>query len=257
MSENTEPDGAMEDEFDVVPVWTQAVVERLGPDYAVPAACRGSASPAALDWLAENCGLKPDQTLVDVGGGMGGPAGFAVREYGVRPLVVEPMPGAVRVARELFGLDAVVASGDDVPRPDGCADVVWCLGVLCTVPEKQPVVAELRRLLRPGGSLGLLVFLADEPEPDGAPEGNHFPDAAQVALLLDEAGFDVLASTGLTDLPAPPSVWSDRIEEVERVLEREHGHDPRYLAAQDQSRRIGHLIHTGVVRGRLLHAIAR
>jgi SAM-dependent methyltransferase len=247
----------MEDEFDVLPTWTVEVVGQLGPAYAVPAACRGSASPAALTWLGERCRLNPGQVLVDVGGGMGGPAGFAAEEYGVRPLVVEPMPGAVRAAEELFGLDAVVASGDDVPLADGSADAVWCLGVLCTLSDQPPVVRELRRLLRPGGSLGLLVFLADEPRPDGAPEGNHFPDAAGVGRLLDEAGFDVTASTGLDELAAPPQSWTDRERAVQARIEKEHGDDPRWAAAQDQSRRMGELISAGVVRGRLLHATAR
>ncbi len=252
-----EPDGAMADEFDVLPVWTVEAVEELGAEHAVPAACRGSASPAALHWLAETCGLQPLQLLVDVGGGMGGPAQFAAGRYGVRPVVVEPMPGAVRAAEQLFGLPGVVASGAGVPLPDGVADVVWCLGVLCTVADKPPVVRELRRLLRPGGALGLLVFQADEPQPDGAPEGNDFPDAAQVEHLLQETDFDVQAAVELTDLAAPPEVWTDREQDVQTWLEKQHGHDPRYIAAQDQSRRIGHLMRTGVVRGRLLHATAR
>jgi SAM-dependent methyltransferase len=256
MSANA-PEGAMADEFDVLPLWTVAAVARLGADYAVPAGCRGSASPAALDWLGERCGLEPDGVLVDVGGGMGGPARYAAERWQVRPLVIEPMPGAVRAAGQLFGLDAVVASGDAVPLPDGAADVVWCLGVLCTLADKPPVVRELRRLLRPGGSLGLLVFLAEAPRPDGAPEGNHFPDAAEVAQLLDESGFDVRASTGLTDLDPPPAAWTDREHEVAALIEKDHGHNPRWAAAEDQGRRIGHLIHTGVVRGRLIHATAR
>ena len=43
---------AMEAEFDLVAEWTRQAVRRLGEDHALPAACQGSASPAALDWLA-------------------------------------------------------------------------------------------------------------------------------------------------------------------------------------------------------------
>jgi hypothetical protein len=32
----------MEAEFDVVAEWTRGAVEHLGPDHAIPAACRGS-----------------------------------------------------------------------------------------------------------------------------------------------------------------------------------------------------------------------
>ncbi|TCN41840.1 methyltransferase family protein [Kribbella orskensis] len=44
---------AMVAEFDDVAGWTADAVEELGVRYAIPAACRGSASPAALAWLAE------------------------------------------------------------------------------------------------------------------------------------------------------------------------------------------------------------
>ncbi len=40
-------------ESDDVAGWTADAVELLGERHAVPAACRGSASPAALAWLAD------------------------------------------------------------------------------------------------------------------------------------------------------------------------------------------------------------
>ena len=52
---------AMEAEFDTVAEWKAQVAEELGPEYYVPAACRGSGSPAALDWLIDRMGLAPGQ----------------------------------------------------------------------------------------------------------------------------------------------------------------------------------------------------
>ena len=49
---------AMEAEFDLVAEWTRQAVRELGDDHALPAACQGSASPVALDWLAAACGLE-------------------------------------------------------------------------------------------------------------------------------------------------------------------------------------------------------
>ena len=60
-------------EFGTVAEWTAVVAARLGPDYAIPAACRGSGQPAALDWLLEGLGPVPGEPLVDVGAGLGGP----------------------------------------------------------------------------------------------------------------------------------------------------------------------------------------
>jgi hypothetical protein len=41
--------GPMEAEFDTVAGWTAQVAAGLGPEYYVPAGCRGSGLPAALD----------------------------------------------------------------------------------------------------------------------------------------------------------------------------------------------------------------
>ena len=38
----------MVEEFDTVASWTADAVQELGQDHALPAACRGSGSPAAL-----------------------------------------------------------------------------------------------------------------------------------------------------------------------------------------------------------------
>ena len=54
--------------------WTADAVEELGADYALPAACRGSGSPAALEWLADRMRLAPGMRLLDSGAGVGGPA---------------------------------------------------------------------------------------------------------------------------------------------------------------------------------------
>ena len=114
----------MEIEFDTVARWTEDVVSDLGPEYAIPAACRGSASPAGLDRLCRD--LRPGMRLGDIGGGTGGPAAYAAEQAEVAPVVVDPMPGACRAAARLFGLDAVVGAGEQVPLATGSLDACWC-----------------------------------------------------------------------------------------------------------------------------------
>lgn len=246
----------MESEFDVVPGWTVEAVAELGDDHAIPAACRGSASPAELGWLGEACELARGSRLVDVGAGVGGPAAWAAERFGVSPVLVEPMPGACRAASSLFGLPTVVAAGHAVPLADGSADAVWCLGVLCTTPQKSLLLAELRRLLRPGGALGLLVFTAATPTPAGAPEGNSFPSRDDVGRLLEQAGFESRESVVVADFPPAPQSWSTRADAVAGVIEARHGDDPRQQTATGQAERMGHLLKTGVVTGVLHHARA-
>ena len=65
---------AMEAEFDLVAEWMRQAVRELGDDHALPAACQGSASPVALDWLAAACGLDAGTRLA----GMAAHNGLAV-----------------------------------------------------------------------------------------------------------------------------------------------------------------------------------
>jgi SAM-dependent methyltransferase len=257
MVDATELDSAMEAEFDVVARWTLEAVRQLGEDHAVPAGCRGSASPAALTWLAEACELDSGATFLDVGGGVGGPAAYVGERFGVQPILLEPMVGACRAAVELFGLPVLAAGGERLPLADGSVAAAWCLGVLCTTTEKAALLDEVRRVLRPGSPLGLLVFVSDEPHPTGAPEGNEFPTEQQVTSLLAAAGFEVVEQADLADFAQAPLSWTERADRVEQAVERAHGDDPRFALARDQERRMGRLLSEGRVIGRLVHAIAR
>jgi len=44
-----------------------------------------------------------------------------------------------------------------LPLPDGVAETAWSLGVLCTVEDKAPLLAELRRVVRDDAPVGFLV----------------------------------------------------------------------------------------------------
>jgi SAM-dependent methyltransferase len=246
----------MEAEFDVVADWTRQAIGQLGNDRAIPAACQGSASPAALDWLAQACGVTAGTRLLDVGGGTGGPAAYAARHFAARPLLVDPMPNACRTARDLFGLAAVVGTGEALPVATGALEAVWCLGVLCTTQERPRVLGELRRVLRDGGSLGLLVFVAQVTHVPDAPTGNDFPERAELDGQIDEAGLVIVDRTDLDALPAAPGSWSALAEGVQNAVEREHGRDPRYQQAQRQQERIARLLADGAVAGELLHTRA-
>jgi S-adenosylmethionine-dependent methyltransferase len=160
--------------------------------------------------------------VVDIGGGTGG---FAVRvaELGHRVSVVDPSPDALaaldRRAREL-GVSVAGQQGDlstllDVTGPGG-ADVVLCHGVLEVVDDPVAALATLRDVLRPGGTLSLLVAqrhaavvaramaghfaqalaMLDDPAAGAGRSGHRFTHPEAVRLLAD-AGFDVTAVHGV------------------------------------------------------------
>ena len=248
---------AMENEFDVVAGWTLAAIRELGPDHAIPGACRGTSSPAMLTWLAGNCALAAGQMLLDVGGGMGGPAAYAARERGVRSVVADPMPRACRAAQQLFTIGSVVAAGDRLPLADGRMEGVWCLGVLCSIADKAATLAEIRRVTRPGGMLGLMVVTADQPRPPGSPQGNVFPRHEELEPLLSDAGFDLFAETSTADLDDAPRAWTRRLEEIKDLVRAQHSDDPRMSIADDQEARMSKLFDTGLITTWLMCAKAR
>ncbi|WP_166391666.1 methyltransferase domain-containing protein [Nocardioides ochotonae] len=101
--------------------------------------------------------------VLDLGGGTGVSAVRAA-ELGHRVTVVDPSPDALasldRRAREV-GVQVAGHQGDvstllDVPGRAG-ADVVLCHGVLEVVDDPAAALATIREVLRPGGTLSLLV----------------------------------------------------------------------------------------------------
>ena len=134
---------------------------------------RRSAARTAVVWEAlrevldgrDEAGAAGRSALVvDVGGGTGG---FAVRvaELGHPVVVVDPSPDALAIlARraEESGVTGVTGrQGDLASLPDlvpaGEADVVLCHGVLEIVEDPAAALAVLAQVLRPGGTLSLLV----------------------------------------------------------------------------------------------------
>ncbi|GAB2517093.1 class I SAM-dependent methyltransferase [Nocardiopsis aegyptia] len=74
---------------------------------------------------------------------------------------VDLSPGMLARAREraeAVGIDAAFVEGDaqDLPFADGEFDSVVCALALCTIPDQRAAVAEMWRVLRPGGRLALV-----------------------------------------------------------------------------------------------------
>jgi SAM-dependent methyltransferase len=248
-------DDPMEAEFDTVAEWTAQVAADLGPEYYIPAACRGSGKPAALDWLLAGLHHQPGELLLDVGAGVGGPAAYAASRAGVRPVLAEPEPDACRAAARLFRFPVVQADATALPFRAGALRTAWCLGVLCTAtgPDAQlDMLRELHRVVHPGGRIGLLVYLAVTQELDDPPQGNHFPTSTSLHALFGRADLDVTAVADSEDMPAPPAGWHDRTAAVERELQRRFGSTPQLTAAGEQSHRIGRLLGSGQLTSQIL-----
>lgn len=244
---------AMSAEFDTVAEWTARVARNLGPDFHIPAGCRGSGNPAALDWLIEELELAAGDTLLDCGAGVGGPAAYAAKARSIRPLLLEPEAGACRASRSLFGFPVAQATASALPVDDESFDAAWSLGVLCTTGDQLALLTELRRVVRPPGRIGLLVFVAQTSlSADQQPEGNHFPTEESLQRLLDEAGLRVTDRLATADLPEIPAAWQAGVERVEEELQRRYGHDDVWQLSEQQSGQMGRLLGERLVLGEVL-----
>lgn len=256
--EGTDP--ALEAEFDTVAAWTEAAVAELGGDHAVPAACRGSGRPADLAWLAEWLALRDDDRFLDAGSGLGGPTAWLAREYapewGGPVVLAEPMRHAAAASRRLFGLPAVAAWSEHLPLPDDAVDAAWCLGVLDTTDDGRALLAELARVLRPGGRLGLLVLVARR-ELSEELASNDFPTDVSLHRDLAVTGFRVRDRIDAAHLPGPPPEWARRADAVEAVITRDHADHPAHREAGEQQAVLGRLMGAGEVVSVLLRAEVR
>jgi SAM-dependent methyltransferase len=243
---------AMSAEFDTVAEWTARVAMDLGTAYRIPAACRGSGSPAALDWLLDALDPAPDATLLDCGAGVGGPAAYAAEHRSVRPVLAEPEHGACRAAQTMFDHPVVRASGSELPFTDESFDFAWSLGVLCTVPDQLGVLRELRRVVRPSGRIGLLVFMARTSEPLDQPEGNDFPTEQGLLELVEAAGLGIEAWRGTEEMAPIDDEWQSRVDEVDEALSDRYGDRRAWQLAERQSASIGRLLSEAKVTGELL-----
>lgn len=98
-------------------------------------------------------GLEPVR-IVELGAGVG--ANFDHLPTGATVIAVEPnlaMHDALRsrATRRGVELELIGARAERLPLPDASVDEVICSLVLCTVDDPAATVAEVSRILRPGG----------------------------------------------------------------------------------------------------------
>ncbi len=106
-------------------------------------------------------GLPP--TVVELGPGVG--ANLRYLPAGTRLIAVEPNPymhPRLRRAAHTHGVDLEIRSvvGEQIDLPDASADAVISSLVLCSVRDPEAVLAEVRRVLRPGGRFSFTEHVA-------------------------------------------------------------------------------------------------
>jgi SAM-dependent methyltransferase len=178
----------------------QAAYDQLAVRYARRQDARGGSFADLLDALAGR--LPPAAAVADLGcgpaldGGRLARAGFRVagldRSAGMLAIAARQLPG--RLAR---------ADLRSLPVATAALDGIWCSACLLHVPDGQTpaVLAELARVLRPGGHLALATALGDgarlEPVPYAPPirRWYFYRDPGRLRAQLAAVGLRVLTAT--------------------------------------------------------------
>jgi ubiquinone/menaquinone biosynthesis C-methylase UbiE len=164
----------------------------------------GKATTRQLASLAE---ISAAERVLDIGGGIGGPARLLAQEYGCEVTVLDLTEEYCRVGAmltERVGLSDSVqfrhGSALDLPFDDGSFDVVWTQHSSMNVADKARLYAEIARVLRPGGRLALHEIMAGEVQPvyfpapwSRSPETSFLQTPGEVRRLISESGLRELA----------------------------------------------------------------
>lgn len=156
---------------------------------------------ASRRWLAERAAARTLEVAIGTGANVPFyPPGIALTGIDLSP---EMLAGARERCRRL-GVDADLRLGDAMalPAEDASYDTVVCTLALCSVPDVPGALAEMARVLRPGGSLLLLDHVIATAAPVRvvqrgldrvtARHGEYF--TRRPAPLLEAAGLTVVAS---------------------------------------------------------------
>lgn len=150
--------------------------------------------------------LRSARRALDVGAGPATlPARLTLRHPGLALACVEPSRA---LARPRSGFATVRALAEALPFADACFDVAWCLSSIRHVHDRGATLRELRRVVRPHGTLWLVEL---DPDADRARCDAHAralgtpalrwafrplvvrtgPTAAEIARTATAAGWQV------------------------------------------------------------------
>jgi SAM-dependent methyltransferase len=144
----------------------------------------------------------PEDVVLDVGCGLGGPGRFLVDRFGCSVVGVDLLPFRIELAQALSGLTGMgdrtsyrVADATQMDFEGGAFSQVWMLDVGIHIRAKQALFAEIARVLEPGG----LLVMHDQTGPLPATmrplrrEAPYFaPSLPQLIRLVEGAGMRAL-----------------------------------------------------------------
>jgi len=181
--------------------------------------------------IGEEVGVRSGNKVLDAGCGVGGTSVWLATERDVSVVGINIVPSqlrrAARRARQ-FGVTASTAfleadltdSGHD---PDSF-DIAWLQESSCHIPDKAGMLAEMRRVLRPGGRLAVADFFA-EPRAAERDDFRTWVESWEMALSTEKEWRGIVASAGfervhLRDVTGPMTLSMKRLNRRASLLAR-------------------------------------
>jgi sarcosine/dimethylglycine N-methyltransferase len=150
-------------------------------------------------------GISAADNVLDVGGGIGGPARQLAQRYGCRVTVLDLTAEYCAVGDQLTAwtnlagqVSFVCANALGMPFPDSSFDVVWTQHASMNIADKTGLYREMARVVRVGGRLAFFDVLA------GPNQSIHFPvpwasDASFNFLLTPQETRTLIAQSGFRE----------------------------------------------------------
>jgi ubiquinone/menaquinone biosynthesis C-methylase UbiE len=171
-----------------------------------------------FDWIARNASIEPHASVLDIGCGPGWlweeaadalPDGLRLTLADLSVGMVEDAVSRAQGAGRCASVDGQVSDASALPFTDLSFDTVLACHMLYHVPDPEAAVAEMLRVLRPGGVLCVTTNL----------EGNMGPLYALGAAIFGGSGSDPAAD--IFGLQRAEKVMTPLFENV--VVERFEG----------------------------------
>jgi len=192
-----------------------------------------SGGKGATRRLARVAGLAPGMRVLDVGGGLGGPARMLAAEFGCHVTVIDLTESYVHAAAMLterlrlgHRVSHHVGNALDLPFDDGAFDVVWTQNSGMNIADKARLYAGFGRVIRAGGLLTIQEPMAGPVQPPIFPlmwardPGQSFlraPD--EMRAFIERAGFRLRAWDDVTtELAGPPAGAAAPPHSVQRLI---------------------------------------
>jgi sarcosine/dimethylglycine N-methyltransferase len=201
-------------------------------DLAVTDQFHGGGKPATVR-LARLLGARAGQRVLDVGGGLGGPARTLALEFGCHVTVIDLTDSYVRAARLLtarLGLqDRVVhrvGNALDLPFDDAVFDVVWTQNSGMNIADKERLYAGFHRVLAAGGLLALQEPMVGPVQPPVLPlmwardpATSFLRSPGEMREVIVRAGFLERAWDDVTtEMAGPPTAEGIAAHSAQRLI---------------------------------------